>query len=229
MCPCVQPYSSRPCSRCCSGGSNEQRRRQAERLAALIDSPPRPEPAAPAGGATDELRKWLELLWFEGFYEGKAGKGIERRDADVAEAVKGIESIPAGAAAVAAEGAGGRQRFDPYEPGSYQIGELGGVWLIARVGGSDANVLRAMFKGLVAAANAKAAAEAARAAAETELDSLRKLTERLVGVPWGRRPSVAECAADDAEGAGNFGTAGALIQFVKEARAALAVTGGNAE
>jgi len=65
-----------------------------------------PQHAPPATAGTDELRKWLELLWFEGFYEGKAGKGIERRDADVAEAVKGIESIPA---AVAAEGAGERE------------------------------------------------------------------------------------------------------------------------
>jgi hypothetical protein len=137
-----------------------------EHFAPLKQPPPRPEPA---GGATDELRKWLELLWFEGFYEGKSGKGIERRDADVAEAVKGIESIPAAPAAVAAEGAG-----------EAAIARL--IRVRYALGFGPAVSEGEVVDYIVAMAARLAAAESARAAAEKERDRLQRLVDLALKV-----------------------------------------------
>ena len=38
-CPCLNPFMSRPCRRCCSVGNPEQRKVHAEWLARKIDAP----------------------------------------------------------------------------------------------------------------------------------------------------------------------------------------------
>jgi hypothetical protein len=84
-CTCVQGHSSRGCKRCCTYGSEEQRRQKAEWLAAKIDVPELP-PVPDAFRAGDEgavdLRAAAErILQFafneSGRYSGRSLSGLK--------------------------------------------------------------------------------------------------------------------------------------------------------